>query len=100
MAQKFKKGVDPRRNTEGRPKGKPNRTTEQLRKMLQTFVEGKTDELEMIWKQLEPKDKANFLNQLLRHTLPAPVQDISQFSEDDIDLLINRLRQQQNKTLN
>lgn len=96
----FKKGEDSRRNTKGRPAGKPNRTTEEVRKLLQAFVENKLPELNEIWKDLEPKEKVNFLNTLLRHTLPAPIQDITQFSEDDIDILIRKLREQQQKTMN
>ena len=91
---KFKKGVSG--NPEGRPKGARNRTTEEVRKLLQTFVEGKFAELDTIWKELEAKEKVNFLNMLLRHTLPAPIQDISQFSEDDLDILIARLEKKYN----
>ena len=93
MAQKFKKGVDPRRNTEGRPKGKGNKTTEQLRQLLQAFIEGKIDELETIWQDLEPWQKLQFIDRLLKHVLPAPLHSIDQFSEEDLDILIERLKE-------
>ena len=96
MNTKFKKGADTRRNTKGRPKGKPNRTTEQLRALLKTFVEGKIDELETIWRGLDAKEKINFLNMLLRHTLPPPINSIEQFSEHDLDVLIEKLKAKHN----
>jgi hypothetical protein len=92
---RYKKGESG--NPSGRPRGKGNRTTEEIRKLLQTFIEGKIPELEKIWKQLEPKDKISFIDRLLRHTIPAPLHSIEQFSEEDLDLLIEKLRQKHAK---
>ena len=84
-------------NPAGKPRGAKNRTTEQVRKLLQSFIEGKLPELETIWKGLDPKDKILFIDRLLKHTLPPPLHSIEQFSEDDLDLLIDKLRQKQSK---
>ena len=94
MAQ-YKKGQSG--NPTGKPRGAKNRTTEQMRKLLQSFIEGKINELETIWKDLEPWQKLQFMDRLLKHTLPAPLHSIEQFSEDDLDLLIDKLRQKQAK---
>ena len=92
---RYKKGESG--NPAGRPKGQPNRTTEEVRRLLQSFIEGKINELETIWKDLESWQKLQFMDRLLKHTLPAPLHSIEQFSEEDLDLLIHKLRQKQAK---
>ena len=88
---KFKQGISG--NPEGRPRGKGNKTTEQVRQLLQAFIEGKIDELETIWQDLDPWQKLQFIDRLLKHTLPAPLHSIEQFSEEDLDILIERLKE-------
>jgi hypothetical protein len=83
---------DDRINRNGRPKGAKNRTTEQLRAVIQSVIENNIETLEQDLQMIEPKDRLGLINQLLRHVLPAPVADISQFSETDLDVLLNRLK--------
>ena len=80
-------------NPKGKKKGTRNRTTEQVRQLLQAFIEGKIDELETIWQDLDPWQKLQFIDRLLKHTLPAPLHSIEQFSEEDLDILIKRLKE-------
>ena len=91
MPKPFTKG-DPRINTKGRPKGKANKTTEELRDLLKRFIDNNLDKLQDDFDKLDPKDRLAFIDRILKHVLPAPVQDITQFSEEDLDILINRLQ--------
>lgn len=79
-------------NETGRPPGKPNKTTEQLRTVIQTIIENNIETIVQDLQLLEPKERLNVINQLLRHVLPAPVNDLSQFSESDLDILITKLK--------
>ena len=93
----FKKGADPRRNTKGRPAGKPNRTTEQMRAVLGDIINENLPRIRKAIKDMPDKEAIVFIEKLLRHYLPAPIQDISQFSDEDLDLLIARLEKKYNK---
>lgn len=90
----FKKG-DERINRDGRKKGKPNRTTEQLRALVQNFIEANIDDIQSQYDQLEAKDKLLFLEKLLKVVLPPPIVSLEQLSEEDIERLINKLRDEQ-----
>ena len=78
---KFKPGQSG--NPSGRPAGSPNRTTEEVRKLLQTFIEGKLPELETIWQALDAKEKISFIDRLLKHCLPAQTKyEISEVNHE------------------
>jgi len=84
-------------NPNGRPKGKPNRSTEELRKVLHNFIDTNIEMLQADFDSLEPKDRLNYLEKLLAHVLPKPITSLEQLSESDIDLLIERLKTQSNE---
>jgi len=92
MNTKFKKGEDPRRNTNGRPAGAKNKSTDQLRKLLQEFIESKLQELETIWSGLEDKEKLNYIDKLLKHILPSPQDELLKLSDEDLDRIIEKLK--------
>lgn len=92
---KFKKG-DKRINRSGRPAGKPNRTTEAMRAVIGDIINENLPRIREAIKEMPDKEAIVFIERLLRHYLPAPVQDISQFSDDDLDLLIEKLKQKYN----
>jgi len=87
----FKKGMSG--NPDGRPRGAKNRTTEELRQMLQSFLEGKLDEIDEIWRGLDPWQKVQFIDRLLKHTLPTPLHELEKLSDEQIDILIQKLKQ-------
>ena len=91
----FTKG-DKNINRSGRPRGSHSKGAEQARLMIQKFVEGKLPDLNKVWNQLEPKEQMIFIDKMLRHTLPPPVRDISDFTEDELDALIERLQERHN----
>ncbi len=80
-------------NPNGRPKGKPNRTTDELRAMVQNFVDNNLQTLQADFDLLEPKDRLNFIDRLLKHVLPAPLQELERLTDEQLDELINRLKQ-------
>ena len=57
-------------NKKGRPVGKPNKITQDVRDALKTFVEGNLSQIQTIFDELEPKDKIRFMIDLLPFVLP------------------------------
>ena len=75
-----------------RPKGKANRTTDELRSLLQNFIDANIETLQNDFDQLEVKDRLTFIERLLKHVLPAPLQELERLTDDQLDQLINRLK--------
>lgn len=88
----FSKG-DPNINRAGRPKGVPNKSTEELRSTLKAFIEGNLERMQADFDALEPHQRLTMLERFLRHVLPPMVTDLSQLSEKDLDVLLERLKQ-------
>lgn len=84
---------DPRINKTGRPKGKPNRSTVELRAMVQNFIDDNMEALQADFDALEPKDRLNFMERLLKHVLPAPLNELERLTPDQLDDLYDRLKQ-------
>jgi len=91
MANPFTKN-DPRINRKGRPKGSPNKSVEEVRNLVQQFVENNLETLQADFDQLEPKDRLLFLERLLKHVLPNPIVSLEQLSESDLDILLEKLK--------
>ncbi len=68
---KFKPGQSG--NPKGRPKGARGKTPEQIRNMVKAFITDHWDEVETDFQLMEPKDKLNDFNNLLKHILPPTV---------------------------
>jgi hypothetical protein len=91
MANPFTKN-DPRINRKGRPKGSPNKSVEEVRNLVQQFVENNLETLQADFEQLEPKDRLMFIEKLLKHVLPNPIVSLEQLSESDLDILLDKLK--------
>lgn len=63
MAQ-FKKGEG------GRPKGKANKITTDLRQWINSFIDDNREQIKEDWQQLEPKDRIILFEKLLKYSLP------------------------------
>ena len=57
-------------NTEGRPKGTPNKATAEVRKAFQSLVENNLPQLEKDLKQLEPRERINAILGIAKFVLP------------------------------
>lgn len=84
-------------NPNGRPKGKPNRTTDELRVMVQNFIDDNLQTLQADFDKLEPKDRLAFIERLLKHVLPAPLQELDRLTDEQLNELINKLKAKNNE---
>ena len=89
---KFKSGADPRRNTKGRPKGKQNKTTEAMRGVLADFLADNLPDLQKQYDSLKAAEKIQFIDRLLKHVLPAPIDPVLRLSDEDFEKLIIELQ--------
>ena len=94
MAQKFVK-AESRINRRGRTPGTPNKSTNELRLLVQDFIECNFDTLQKSFDKLDDMQKLNFFEKLLKHVLPAPLTELERLSEEQLDVLIQKLKQQQ-----
>ena len=79
-------------NVNGRPAGVPNRSTEELRRVIQSFIDVNIDRLQADFDSLEPRERLIYLEKLLSHVMPKPISSIDQLTETDIDMLILKLK--------
>lgn len=63
-----------REKTGGRKAGTPNKTTAEIKDLMQAFLESKIDELDEVYNQLEPKDKVNAIIKMLPYIVPKQMQ--------------------------
>jgi hypothetical protein len=84
-------------NPNGRKKGVPNKSTNELRGLLQCFIEQHIETLESDFKSLEPYQRLTVLERFLKLVLPPMINDLSQLSESDLDLLIEKLKREHNE---
>ena len=57
-------------NPNGRPKGKPNRITADLREYIKQLLSDNLDQFSKDFEQLEPKDRLIIMEKLLSYILP------------------------------
>ena len=89
----FKKGHDPRRNLKGRPKSSQS-TAEQVREWVTYLIEKNWPRLEAALDSMSDKEAAFFIAQyLLKHKLPAPMDEVMRLSDSDFERLIRTLEE-------
>jgi hypothetical protein len=81
-------------NPNGRKKGVPNKSTEELRALLTSFIEANINDLQANYNQLEAKDKLAFFERLIKMVLPPPLNELERLSDEQLTDLINRLKKQ------
>ena len=91
----FKKGQSG--NKAGKPKGATNKTTTDLRKWINQFIDDNREQIQKDWKGLEPKDRLVMFEKLLKYSLPtlqATSMDVSfeKLTDEQLDEIINQLK--------
>jgi hypothetical protein len=89
---KFEKG------NPGKPKGAKNKVNSQMRDLIQQLFDNNFDTIQQDLEELDPKDRLKFLSDLLPYLLPklqstthSTKIDLDSMSEEDLDILINRI---------
>ena len=89
---KFKPGTSG--NPKGRRRGTPNKSTEELRELLKNFFELNFETLQSDFDKLEAKDRLFFMERLIRHILPNPLHELERLTDQQLDEIISRLKNQ------
>jgi hypothetical protein len=91
MAQ-FQKGEG------GRPKGKPNKITGELRSWICNFIFQNKDQIQTDFDSLTPRDRVALFEKLLRYALPVLQTttlstDFDKMTDTQLDHIIDELKQ-------
>ena len=84
-----------RNKTGGRKIGTPNKIPSNLKATIQGIVERQFETLEEDLESIDPKDKLNIVLKLIEYVLPKQREtkiDFNSLSDDEIDSLINKLK--------
>ncbi|HRR96035.1 MAG TPA: hypothetical protein P5150_04805 [Candidatus Ratteibacteria bacterium] len=84
-------------NPNGRKKGVPNKSTNELRLLLQAFIEKNLERLQADFDTLEPYQRLYLIERYLKMILPPVMTSLNQLSEEDLDILIEKLRREENE---
>ena len=86
-------------NPNGRPRGKPNRTTTELREMITTLFESKYEDFTNALDELEAKDKVDAYIKIMGFVIPkmGAKIDFSSLSEAELDGIISKLQSENEK---
>lgn len=84
-------------NPKGRKKGSKNKTPEEIRQLIQNFIERNIDTLQTDFDKLSPDKKLQFIEKLFSHVLPKPMNELERLTDEQLDEIINRLRNKKNE---
>lgn len=86
--------MEKRKKTGGRKPGSPNKVSASLKSVVQAFLDKNAQDLQREYEMLDSRDKLIFFERLLRYAIPtqsAQKIDLQKLSDDDLDLLINKI---------
>jgi len=78
----------------GRKAGTPNKTTAEIKEMINQFISGNLDDLQKNYDLLDPKDKLQFFRDLLKFVIPAKESNeinINALSDSELERLTDNL---------
>ncbi len=79
----------------GRKAGTPNKVTKNLKGLVYAFLESNIKNLQEQYDQLNPSDKLDFFQKLLKFAVPTQTAsriDFEKMSEEDLDNIINHFK--------
>jgi len=77
-------------NPNGRPKGRPNKITAEMKDKIQLFIESNFDQIQSDFMMMEPKDRLIIFERLLKYVIPTKVEnEVYQPIEKIPDIIIN-----------
>jgi len=84
-------------NPNGRPKGKPNRVTGELRDMIKSFLLNRYKDFEKSFALMPAEEKVKAYTALLKYSIPTLQStkeeiDFNNFSEDQLDYIIECIK--------
>ena len=62
--------MEKKAKTGGREKGTPNKTTKEVREMIQTIVEGEIENVQSVLNKMDDKERVDTVIKLLPYVLP------------------------------
>ena len=83
-------------NPNGRPKGTPNKITQDMRQWLSTVIDKNRRQIERDLKALEPKERLQMLEKLMQYVIPkqqavSAEVDFSTLTDDQLNTIVNQL---------
>ena len=75
-------------NPHGRPKGSPNKATQELREWIAKLIDDNRDQIRKDLKMLEPKERLLVLEKFIQYTLPKPISIDTKHKDTEIDCII------------
>jgi len=77
-------------NPNGRPKGRPNKITAEMKDKIQLFIESNFEQIQSDFMMMEPKDRLIIFERLLKYVIPTKVEnEVYQPIEKIPDIIIN-----------
>ena len=85
-------------NPNGRPKGKPNKVTGDVRRWLAELIDGNRAQIKKDLKALKPKDRLLVLEKLMQYVVPKQQAttldfDYSKMTDAQLSIIIEQLTQ-------
>lgn len=88
-------------NPNGRPKGRPNKITSEMKGWIQQLINNNRERLEGDLQALEPKDRWQVVERLLNYCIPKQSAidgdlKMNMLTDEQLDTIINQLINQMN----
>lgn len=83
-------------NPNGRPKGTPNKITQDMRQWLSTVIDKNRRQMERDLKALKPKERLQMLEKLMQYVIPRQQAvkaevDFATLTDDQLNTIVNQL---------